>query len=382
MFKYFPVVFVILFLYSGLMKWINIGIDLTLLSLLVLIVLVITNRRKMDLLNSYLLVKTEVNTIVFFGILYSLTSIYTISGNYYLEKIAYLWIAIFSFLLPVIFLNEESKLTRFFKMFNLFSVVVMMMLAYLFITSKWYVFITKQDDYENIPNYLAIGSLLGVFIICNIKRKKIKVKLLSIIAIVFMFLLSGRGPIIGLGVVYLLYLFLDSKKIKNILFISILFAVVYLGYQKFSSSSEEVINTANRFSTVFNENPRYKQLEKSLIIISDNLFFGVGIGGYGMASDNVDKFWHPHNIILEIFSESGFFITFIFLYLLFKIFIVNNLKVSYKREKVIFIIASIYLFIQAMKSGGIPDMRVTFFWLGFMTFVMKKYEKVELNILK
>ncbi|WP_417291661.1 O-antigen ligase family protein [Corallibacter sp.] len=364
------------------MKWINIGIDLTLLSLLVLIVLVITNRRKMDLLNSYLLVKTEVNTIVFFGILYSLTSIYTISGNYYLEKIAYLWIAIFSFLLPVIFLNEESKLTRFFKMFNLFSVVVMMMLAYLFITSKWYVFITKQDDYENIPNYLAIGSLLGVFIIFNIKRKKIKVKLLSIIAIVFMFLLSGRGPIIGLGVVYLLYLFLDSKKIKNILFISILFAVVYLGYQKFSSSSEEVINTANRFSTVFNENPRYKQLEKSLIIISDNLFFGVGIGGYGMASDNVDKFWHPHNIILEIFSESGFFITFIFLYLLFKIFIVNNLKVSYKREKVIFIIASIYLFIQAMKSGGIPDMRVTFFWLGFMTFVMKKYEKVELNILK
>ncbi len=229
---------------------------------------------------------------------------------------------------------------------------------------------------------MAIGRLLGVFIIFNIKRKKIKVKLLSIIAIVFMFLLSGRGPIIGLGVVYLLYLFLDSKKIKNILFISILFAVVYLGYQKFSSSSEEVINTANRFSTVFNENPRYKQLEKSLIIISDNLFFGVGIGGYGMASDNVDKFWHPHNIILEIFSESGFFITFIFLYLLFKIFIVNNLKVSYKREKVIFIIASIYLFIQAMKSGGIPDMRVTFFWLGFMTFVMKKYEKVELNILK
>lgn len=381
MFRYFPIVFIIVFLYSGLMKWINIGIDLTLLSLIFLIASLIFHRKKESILKSYSLVKTEVNAIVFFGILYSLTSVYTLSESYYLEKIAYLWIAIFSFLLPIIFLNKKSKLTFFFKSFNFFSIATLVVLAYLFMTSKWYIFITNQEDYENTPNYLAVASLLGVFIICNMRKKKIKAKILSVIAIGFMFLLSGRGPIIGLGLVYVIYLLLDSKKTKNVLYISALITIVYFGWKTYSSS-EEIINAGSRFGTLFEDNPRYAQIKKAFTIISNNSLLGVGIGGYGLAADNVDEFWHPHNLILEVFSEAGFFITSIFLYLLFKIFIVNNLKISYKKETVIFILASAYLFIQAMKSGGIPDMRVTFFWLGFMTFAMKRYEKEELNILK
>ena len=379
MFRYFPIVFIIVFLYSGLMKWINIGIDLTLLSLIFLIASLIFHRKKESILKSYSLVKTEVNAIVFFGILYSLTSVYTLSESYYLEKITYLWIAIFSFLLPIIFLNKKSKLTFFFKSFNFFSIATLVVLAYLFMTSKWYIFITNQEDYENTPNYLAVASLLGVFIICNMRKKIIKAKILSVIAIGFMFLLSGRGPIIGLGLVYVIYLLLDSKKTKNVLYISALITIVYFGWKTYSSS-EEIINAGSRFGTLFEDNPRYAQIKKAFTIISNLL--GVGIGGYGLAADNVDEFWHPHNLILEVFSEAGFFITSIFLYLLFKIFIVNNLKISYKKETVIFILASAYLFIQAMKSGGIPDMRVTFFWLGFMTFAMKRYEKEELNILK
>ena len=101
-----------------------------------------------------------------------------------------------------------------------------------------------------------------------------------------------------------------------------------------------------------------------------------------MAAVKSDEFWHPHNLILEIFTESGIFITLLFLYFLFKIFISNNKKISYNKEKIIFILISIYLFMQVMKSGGIPDMRVPFFWFGLMTYVVKRYKDEDLSFLK
>ena len=373
-----PAILIIMFLYSGLMKWINIGVDLTLISFSFVFLLAVTSKKK-DLLKSYLILKKEVNIILFFGILYSLTAVYTLSLEYYLQKIAYLWIAIFSFLLPIIFLDKESKLNHFLKTFNLFSILTILILAYLLITSKWYIFNTLQDDYLNTPNYLAVGTLLGVFIICNFKKK---LSLFSLIAFVFMILLSGRGPIIALFLVYFFYMIVNSQKSKKLLSFLILISLFYLGYNEFSSS-EDVINTTNRFISIIDDsNPRYNQIVQAFNIIEEDLFLGVGIGGYGMAAANIDEFWHPHNLILEIFSESGFFITLLFLYFLFKIFISNNLKSNFSNEKITFILISIYLFSQAMKSGGIEDMRVTFFWFGLMTYVIKRYKNEEISFFK
>ena len=49
----------------------------------------------------------------------------------------------------------------------------------------------------------------------------------------------------------------------------------------------------------------------------------------------------------------------------------NTINIKLNDEGYIISLIAFYLFIQSMKSGGIPDMRVTFFWFGLMTFCIK-----------
>lgn len=374
-YKYFNSFVLIIFLYSGLIKWINIGIDITLASLIVLIAITLFNiKRKIKVIGP------EIKIIIIFGVLYSLTSIYTVSDSYFIEKILYLWMAIFSFILPSLILKEEEEMSIFFNVYNFFGIICLLILSYLLLTGQWYIFITSTYDNINFPNYLAVGSFLGVFVLANIKRKNKIFRIISVIAIIFMILLSGRGPVIALLFSYILYFLFSSGKIKQLVPFIIVLTVMYSAYLQFDEF-EEVTNSFNRFTNLLGNEERIGQIKEASEIISNNFIFGVGIGGYGIASAGIDAFWHPHNIILEILSESGVFIFTIFLYFLFKIFFINNYKFLLNKISVIFPLIAFFLFIQAMKSGGIADFRITFFWLGMMTYAVKKFKNNNLTFL-
>ena len=238
----------------------------------------------------------------------------------------------------------------------------------------WYVFIIKQDTYENLPNYLAVGNFLAVIIIINFKTDKKINKIITLIALIFLILLSGRGPILGLIISYLVYFLISKRKTKIIVPLLLIGSILYLGFTQFKEN-DEVKNFTQRFEnlTTGETNPRIDQAQAAFDIIGNNIVLGVGIGGYGIANANRDEFWHPHNIILEILSESGVFISMIFIYFLFKVFWINNSNFKLNSITIIFFILAFYHIIQAMKSGGIPDMRITFFWIGLMTYGVKKF---------
>ena len=373
--KYFVHFTITIFLYSGLLKWINIGIDLTLISLLLIIVFVFIDFKKKRLSIKKSNTNSEIKILILFGLLYTLTFIYTVSNSYFIEKIGYLWIAIFSFLLPIIFLNNENKVFNFIKVFKFLAKLGVLFLLYLLLTSQWSLFITTQEEGTKIPNYLSVGSFLGVFIFLNHKNRKIVDIFFNLLAIGLLFFLSGRAPLLGLVTVFFIFYLLGKNKIKKI---RIFIGLVVLGYFFIDLfiNSREFLNSQRRLLSLFTEtNVRYYQIQQVIEIIGENFFFGVGIGGYGIAADNVDVLWHPHNMILEVLSESGILITLFFLYFLFLIFIRNTIKTKLKSN--MFVMISIYLFLQAMKSGGIPDMRVTFFWFGFMTLILKKYSNLK-----
>ena len=369
--KYLTSFSIIIFLYSGLFKWYDIGIDLTLLSSLILLILLLISNKS---INNIKIIKNEIILLFFFGILYSLTSLYTVSESYFLEKVFYLWLAIFSFMLPALLLPERKNISAFFKTLRLLSLPCILMLLYLLITFQWYVFIIKQDIYENLPNYLAVGNFLAVIIIINFKPDKKINKIITLIALIFLILLSGRGPILGLIISYLVYFLISKRKTKIIVPLLLIGSILYLGFTQFKENYE-VKNFTQRFEnlTTGETNPRIDQAQAAFDIIGNNIVLGVGIGGYGIANANRDEFWHPHNIILEIFSESGVFISMIFIYFLFKVFWINNLNFKLNSITIIFFILAFYHIIQAMKSGGIPDMRITFFWIGLMTYGVKKF---------
>jgi hypothetical protein len=373
--KYFIALVLIIFLYSGLIKWLNFGVDPTLISLILVVVTFI-----FKLKSKLRFITAEIKILITFGVLYSFTSIYTLSDSYYIEKVLYLWLAIFSFILPSIILIKKEDLKVFFKVLNLLLVITIIFLVYLFISGNWIMLISNRDDSENIPNYLSIGNFIVVYIIYNFNKVKKTNVIFYISAIIILLLLSGRGPVLGLIFVSFIYLIRNNKSKFKIVFKVL--SVVFILFVILNSlgDSDELVNTANRFSGLLeNENnERSNQFTQALTILGDNLFFGVGIGGYGVASVGLDELWHPHNIILEIMSESGIFISSLFIFFLFKIFIINTINIKLNDEGYIISLIALYLFIQSMKAGGIPDMRVTFFWFGLMSYCINK-QKIESN---
>ena len=367
--RYFVSFVLIIFLYSGLIKWLDFGVDPTLIGLILVLAVFIFKIK-----SKFRFIAKEIKILVTFGVLYSFTSIYTLSDSYYIEKILYLWLAIFSFILPSVIFNKNKDLVIFFKLLKIILVCSILFLLYLLLSGQWSLFILKQDDTLNIPNYLSIGNFIVVYIIYNFNKVKKTNIIFYISAIIILLLLSGRGPVLGLIFVWFIYLMRNNKNKFKIVFKVL--PVVFILFVILNSlgDSDELVNTSNRFSGLLeNENnQRIREFTQALTILGDNLFFGVGIGGYGAATVGLDELWHPHNIILEILSESGIFISSIFLFFIFKIFIINTINIKLNDEGYIISLIALYLFIQSMKSGGIPDMRVTFFWLGLMTLCIKK----------
>ena len=366
--RYFVALVLIIFLYSGLIKWLDFRVDPTLIGLILVLAVFIFKIK-----SKFRFIAKEIKILVTFGVLYSFTFIYTLSDSYYIEKILYLWLAIFSFILPSVIFNKNKDLVIFFKLLKIILVCSILFLLYLLLSGQWSLFILKQDDTLNIPNYLSIGNFIVVYIIYNFNKVKKTNIIFYILAIIILLLLSGRGPVLGLIIVWFIYLIRNNKNKFKIVFK--VFPVVFILFIILNSlgDSDELVNTANRFSGLleYENSERSNQFTDALIILGDNLFFGVGIGGYGAASVGLDELWHPHNIILEILSESGIFISSIFLFFIFKILIINTINIKLNDECYIISLIALYLFIQSMKSGGIPDMRVTFFWLGLMTFCIK-----------
>lgn len=370
--RYFVSFVLIIFLYSGLIKWVDFGVDPTLIGLILVLSVFIFKIK-----SNFRFFAKEIKILVTFGVLYSFTSIYTLSDSYYLEKILYLWLAIFSFILPSVLLNKNKDLVIFFKLLKIILACSILFLLYLLLSGQWSLFMLKQDETLSIPNYLSVGNFIVVYIIYNFNKVNKTNVIFYISGIIILLLLSGRGPVLGLIFVSFIYLVRNNdSKFKAVFIVcSVVFMLsVILNY---SDEFDELANAANRFSGLLEDggNDRSNQFTQALSILGDNFFFGVGIGGYGVASVGLDEIWHPHNIILEILCESGVFISSIFLFFICKIFVINRINIKLKDEEYIISLIALYLFIQSMKSGGIPDMRVTFFWLGVMTLCIKKQKR-------
>ena len=99
--RYFVSFVLIIFLYSGLIKWLDFGVDPTLIGLILVLAVFIFKIK-----SKFRFIAKEIKILVTFGVLYSFTFIYTLSDSYYIEKILYLWLAIFSFILPSVIFNK------------------------------------------------------------------------------------------------------------------------------------------------------------------------------------------------------------------------------------------------------------------------------------
>jgi O-antigen ligase len=363
------IIFIVLFLFSSLYKWLPININFTIifafLSSLYFFYYIIFDSRNINF-NSF---KLPIIFFCFFHILYFATSFYTFSNLYYLEKLSKMVLNIYSFFLPLVLFKKIEEHIYFRKILLYLWIFILFILLLLLFTSNFTLFYTDFTDSDfSFPNYMTISVILGTlfyFFRGNNSNLFIIIKLLSLFFIV---LLSSKGVIL----LIILFTF-HSISFKNIFFffknnfllLATFIIITIYNYEFLFTRLFSRVYIGDQFINDSSSQERLRYLSSAFELIINHPFFGIGIGAFGIKANQSDSRLSPHNILIEIQLESGLFIFTIFL---ITILLFTNSFINISKKKINkftdYITPIIFLFSFDIFSGMIEDLRVDYFWLG------------------
>lgn len=365
--QFIAVLFYLIFAFSGLIKWIPSPVDPLIIFASLLLVISVFNLNKFSLSRQTMAL---LGWFLLFFLWMYFTNFYTASPAFWKEKTIASIPSILTFVFPLIIFNEEDYFPFFTKAFNILLIIGFIILTYLFFTGKFELLIARTEG-SKVPNYLKVAGYLAVGFFMNINNNKMMGIVMKIAAIIFMLMLGARGPLIFM-VILLLYYYFGQRRYKlftpkNLFFMIVLVVLAALSYIFLYDILER---TLMRFSG-FNEGDkstleRVNDLFQSYEVISNNLIFGVGNGGYGQVAAGLDELYYPHNLFLEIWSELGLIGLLIFIFTLIKQWKIMSYvrKLPYGRE---LFLAFMFTLLEFMVSGSVSDFRVLFVWMGTMT---------------
>lgn len=411
----FPVSYVSLIL-SGLLKgWmmvslLNFKLDLTILFFFVSIVSFFLIEFSYSEFLETIKKKAFFISIFFLTIFllwYNLTSLWSLSTEYYIKKMQCFLLIFSIFIFPIFCKNDFSD--RFIKVFFIFSV---------FLTHVY--FYSYMYDYSICPKsaYLTYSYVIGGILFFLISTKEIffgmtaRIFLISICALMF-FIFGARSPLIFFTIVTVVWLISDLNK-KNILFFFslILFTMVafsiYSKYLEPNGAQSSISLAIQRYELLLNlksisyidfnvplsllenkeegmgssANYRLVQYYHSIGYILSNpikFFTGWGMGSYGILENGLDERNYPHNCILEIFVEAGF-IGFILFIISFVCFSIHLLKANLLKTHFNLVLVTFYYCGFLLTSSSISEARIPFAFLGLLLLLSKKNLRQDLGL--
>gem|GEM_PF-3911850 len=357
-----------LFVHSGLLKWLHWPVDPTLIFLLASFGFALGYVRRTAL---------DRNTVVLF-VLYALllgwmalTSIYTISSGYWMEKLARVGMNSLAFFLPVLFIRDERDWYALRKI-SLFFVFLGMLILFFGYSKNQLVDLLFYDSLEDFlklryPDYITLSLFVasGIFLVPH--DRPFLMILVSVAAIILMIILGARGPILFL-IPAIVYFQLRARNVVNLI---VVFVMVIVPVSIIVGTTHVEDRMTGRFTIMVNEQEgddrssgeRVKYLERTIDIVKKYPLLGTGVGGYGVAADGIDGRSSPHNIFLEIQSELGVIGSVIFL--IFAAMFVSLLfrKTSMPAVHVAGAIC-VLLLLELLISSILEDLRITLFWMG------------------
>lgn len=365
-----------LFVFSGLLKWIDIWvIDATVLfgSLAIL-----------SALFSYMLTPNplikvfELNNafyLILFSFWFYLSMTYSTSPSYVYVKATNYILIILSFLLPLLTIETKEDIKFYLVSFGISGIAVASVIIYLYIEGGYdlyptYFIYTLDNSRFKVPDYLALGSPVGLSVLIFAYLKKSKISfLLSFTSIIALILLSGRGVVIGLGlslfIIYIRRFKMTETGLRNIFFtiLLIVFTVNFLpnwkGSEVLLSRMENITQGDKSLLS------RYEQYKFVVNTFFENPILGIGLGSFGVEFFNTDIRAYPHNLILEVLVEQGLIGLILFLSFLLPI-LYSSLRLLYYNDPIFYILVGllIFEFFNALKSSSIVEHRLLFLLLG------------------
>lgn len=167
-------------------------------------------------------------------------------------------------------------------------------------------------DGEMLINYQSIG-LLGVlsfsFLLNFIPNKSSYKKndiffFVSIIISLLIVLYSGsRQSLYSLPIIYLIFLIINNRKsiMKRVIVLAFGSIVVFFTINFILDAKDSVYGLSKGTEIIEMVNRPY-ELSHAFILIDNSPWFGHGLGGFSKDTER----YYPHNIFLEILSETGF----------------------------------------------------------------------------
>jgi len=194
-----------------------------------------------------------------------------------------------------------------------------------------------------------------------------------------MFQLGGRGPVLNLGIVILVYIFLSSdlsiirlSKIKLIFKYVFFFSLFLISFSIFRKEIDSLFYEEINFIIFFSIDSykgdesvlvRANYLIKGIDSIIDNPIFGLGIGSSGLILLRQDIFDYPHNLFVEAFMEIGIIGGLSYLAIYFLFIFGNISKVKNNKNLLLIYLVGLLFFLEDNKSNSFDSWRLSIVWI-------------------
>ena len=259
----------------------------------------------------------------------------------------------------------------------------------------------QQNIFMNIDKglYQNINMYLGLFAICNLgllssNNKFISVisKILILLSVIGMFIIGGRGYVVALFAIFLIYYinilksftFTLSFILKSIILIIIVVALMAFYFAEITQGLNASI-TWQRFMMLTEEGDESLRIflfsNAITLFFSDvkTIIFGAGINSFPVYIGVNDIQMFPHNILLELLAEYGIVGTILFAIPAGYIISIRNKILGSTfgnciNEQIIFLIF-IYILINDLFNGAL---RTSWMFIFFMFLLIPSRKDIEL----
>lgn len=309
----FPTSFVlVLFVYSGMIKWIPFPIDPTILFGACLLAILgfealtgmLRVRRKAELL--------ILTTLAFFS-WYLFTAVYTVSDAFWQHKALTLALSVLAFVAPIVCLTSERHFQYLDNALILLAVAaIAFVLGFYAMGSIEFLLLQGYDEERTkIPNYLQLGSVIGVGVLLCLARPTLANVTIAVSGFAALLVLGARGPIaftvLMAAVGYFAYSSAGLLPRFSFAKYGLAIAAGVVAFFSWAGAGR----TVQRFSAMLTDEGalahgfRVSEFSIAGEVISSSPILGVGLGGYGSVAYGIDADAYPHNLFLEAFAEAG-----------------------------------------------------------------------------
>jgi len=336
----------------------------------------------------------SIGFLVLFYIWINITIFYSLSSEYSYQKSFLFLTNVLAFIIPLLYKKfDYQKFLRFFTFVSPVLGVFFLVLYAPIIYSTEDSALAIGGLYLSLPEYCGLCIL--ILIIFKDLFPPIPTWLLLILNALVVILAGGRGPLIFTAFILIIYLSaqyfvkhlvtkarnqklgLKSMGVKKILLLVFFVGVgLFLSIDFFENIQILVDRSIMRLMLLLDSaqpgmeytSGRTEQFVFAANAIFDHvrsLIFGYGLGSYSILLGEGEGRGYPHNMILEIWFETGLIGA-----LLFSFFLIQVLRNHFSTNPFVWFV--LFLFLNAMKSSSLVDLRLLFGFLALLGLYSKQ----------